>query len=79
MKISSNIGISSPPGWEGPGLLFRVRGEAQRAESGGGVLGEGQPAPSIPPARWSGGAGVLPDTPEWGSGGAPAAKNFLVF
>jgi len=34
---------------EGPKL------EARRAESGGGVLGEGQPGPS-PPARGSGGA-----------------------
>ena len=45
---------------EGPRL------EARRTENGGGVLGEGQPAPS-PPARWSGSAVGSPA----GSGAKP--------
>ena len=53
---------SSPSCWEGPSLLFWIRGEAQRAEgqraeSGSGVLVEGHPALS-PPARGLG-SGVL--------------------
>jgi len=46
--LSSPIGLirgrSSPSRWEGASLLFRVRGETQRADSGAGVLERGQPA-----------------------------------
>jgi len=50
--------------------------EAQRADSGGGVLEEGKLAPS-PPARRYGGS-AMSSTP--GSGGEPQSlKGFLVF
>jgi len=51
--------LSAKP--EGPTL------EARRAESGGGVLGEGQRTPS-PPAR---GAGERCKLPQWGPGQSP--------
>ena len=44
--------------------------EAQRAKSGGGVLGEGQP---------SRGFGNAISSPSGIRGGAPAAKGFLAF
>jgi len=51
------VGRSSPSRWEGRRLLFRVRGEDRSprpkgARAGGGVLREGQQAPS-PPTRGS--------------------------
>ena len=70
--------------WEGPRLLFRVRGEwtrperpkpeAKRAESGNGVLvgGAGQPAP--PPLAMESEGPVSSSIGVWGR--APAAKTF---
>jgi len=55
--------------------------EARRAESGDGVIGEGQPAPS-PPARevWGSAVSSAVSSPSGVRGGCPAAtKGFPAF
>jgi len=49
--------------------------EARRAESGGGVLGRGQPAPS-PPAR---GSGERCELPQRGSGRSPGRSAVFLY
>ena len=60
-QCNKPIGGSSPSRWQGPRLIFRVRGEARRTEARGskgrlraGILGDGE-ASSLPAPR-SGGA-----------------------
>ena len=67
------IGISSLSCWERPSLLLRVKGEAQKAESGGAVLGEGiaRHFRTIPRAY---SRAVSSRNRVWGR--APAAKKF---
>ena len=74
----SGVGGSSPLCWQGPRLMFRVRvkpegpkPEAQRAESDGGVLGEGKLAPHQLRGLESAASSL-----SGVRGGAPAAKRF---
>jgi len=71
--ITLICGSITPLCWEGPSLLFHVRGEGPKGPRAGvGFLGRWQPAP-FPPAR---GLEERCKLPSGVRGGAPAAKRF---
>jgi len=71
------IGGPSPSGWQGPSLLFRIRGDARGLKGRQEVkfLRRKQPVPSQP-ARESGERCKLP---QWGMGWSPGGYSFLAF